>query len=277
MKLSGSSKSIICVLTLFVISCSQESTFTARSGSKSTSSSVSYDALGNVIGDLDEDGIPDVLGDENGDGIADSAGGSAKVDGLVKVDHCDIAKERGYLKTSNEIIEYKANFNLGAQCKWEEMKNGHIRGYKEWPKTFSVNSERVLCKMEFDSNKELQFDDSLVLTLNDNILFWGNVQEEVFTQKDGIYQYDWKKIYDSSMGSVGGGCVMGATTCVIPSHDTPGAIKLAFNDDLNDVIMKDVEDKGALFTLRAFGDNDDAVDCSHTGVELNVTYTYFEK
>ena len=91
----------------------------------------------------------------------------------------------------------------------ETMKNGHIRGYKEWPKTFSVENNRVICAMEFDSNKELQFDDSLILSINDNILFWGNVQEEVFEQKDGIYQYDWNKLRDSSMGTVGGGCGMG--------------------------------------------------------------------
>ena len=76
--------------------------------------------IGNIGSDRDGDGIPDVVGDYDGDGVADTAGGSAKVDGLAAVKHCDFAKDRGYLKTAEEIISYAGNFRTPGQCKWKQ-------------------------------------------------------------------------------------------------------------------------------------------------------------
>lgn len=261
-------KFLIISFALLTLSCSQESEFTGKSRSKTKLSS-SGDLKGE-LGDV-------VAGDFDGDGVSDTAGGLASVDGLAAVKHCDLAKERGYLKEATELITYDDNFRMPKQCLWDELINGQIRGQREEPKSFSVDSRRVICSMDLSSSKEIQFDDSIILSLNDNILFWGNVNEEVFEVKDNIYQYDWMRLKGSSMQSVGGGCVEGSTACEIPKHDVPGTLNISFSEAINKTIMQDVEEKGATFVLRSFGDNDDNVDCSHTEIDLQIKYTYFEK
>ena len=197
---------------------------------------------------------------------------------MTNVRHCKFAAERGYLVTETKTISYQSNWRLGSQCTWDGMINGQIRGYKEWPEVFEIASDRVVCDMKLTSGSNLQYDDSIVLSLNDNVLAWGNLDiSNVFDTVGNIYQYDLNKIIGASMQDESVGCVEGATECVMPSHDIPGNIKIAFSDELNEKIMLDVEAKGATFTLRAFGDNDAAVDCSHTGVNLDITYSYFVK
>ena len=41
--------------------------------------------------------------------------------------------------------------------------------------------------------------------------------------------------------------------------------------------MSDIEESGGVFDLITFGDNNEEVDCTHTGLDLEITYKYYEK
>ena len=204
---------------------------------------------------------------------------SAEQIGADLISLCEKAAENNELLTDTRTLSYESNWKMGEQCNWDKPeKQGKIRGSREWRKVFEIDSNRLVCSLDISSDEDLQYDDTLVLTLNEKVLAWGNLSiEDAFEKNQGIYKYDLDNILDQSMQTRSVGCVEGFTTCEVPQHDKPGNINISFSKELNDQFLVDIDQKGAEFTLRVFGDNDPEVDCSHNGLNLDITYSYIER
>lgn len=250
--------------------------------------------------DNDNDGIPDYLDDNNGDGIPDGyvdtdgdgipdalpeglaevvgGGGSAVIDGLVSVTDCDIAKARGYLKTDTKVISYEGNRDKENECSWEGEDGGRVHGYKSWKKDIGFSDGIVVCEMELNTaTDKLYYDDGFLITLNDKALIWGTIDATKLDKVDGFRVYDWDKLKKSELSSKNSDCADGKVKCEVPPTQKEGKLDFSLNREMNLKLMKDIEAKGAKLTLRGFGDNDEKIDCTHSGIDLNVVYKYFEK
>lgn len=306
------------VLSIFVIACS-DSEFNSNSAKKASNKASADasnalpdldnngipDALEDKDGDgipdgyidTDGDGVPDALPkgfvDTDGDGKVDSISGSAsktsdsisgststaKIEGLASVTDCDIAKAKGFLNNGVEVLKYEGNSGFKKQCNWSGEDAGRVHGRKKWDKTLEFSPTMVVCSMEFSSSGRIEYDDAILLTLNDKALLWGSLEITKLNKVDGLYQYDFSMLKGARQGGdlAQHSCVDGFTSCEVPKTETVGDLRLSFNEETNLKLMKTVEEVGAKFTLRAFGDDDPDKDCTHSGLDLTVKYTYFNK
>jgi hypothetical protein len=183
----------------------------------------------------------------------------------------------GYLKEASLNVNFASNHGLRYQCSWAAKYDTKVGGIAEWKHTVSVPGDRVICKMDFESNGALIYDDAILLSLNEKILFTGSLGTGKIPFVDGFMMFHWPSIIGSRTDAPSR-CAPGHTACTIPPTETVGTLKVAFNDDFNKKLMTDVESKGsAEFALRAFGDDDPKIDCRHAGLNVVVKYKYFEK
>lgn len=241
--------------------------------------------------DTDGDGIPDDLPDNlkeiigaasSTDGESPTISGSAKEDGLVEVNDCDLAKARGYLKTASKAVNYSSNSSKDYECDWDggdgSSDAAKTHGVKAWKKNLDFGSDKVICSMKFKTPKQkFKYDDAILITMNEKALLWGTLKATEMPKVDGFRIYSWKAVFGNRLSSDYNGCVDGALECEVPKTDSTGSIKLALDDVMNKKLMKDVEMNGAELTLRAFGDNDKDIDCRHSGIDLEIEYQYFDK
>jgi hypothetical protein len=191
---------------------------------------------------------------------------------------CEKGLADGTLMEEKKIITFDANKGMPNQCTWlAPKKDGHVRGYRADPKALAIPSGHVVCSMALKSESKLTYDDSLLLTFNDKALLWGNLEIMKLDATDGIYTFNKDKIQDSTIKSGEVGCMEGHDACKVPGTDTEGDLALTFKEDANKKITEEVELNGAVFSLLTFGDNNPEVDCTHSGLELEVTYMYYLK
>ena len=205
------------------------------------------------------------------------AGDAPNPDGLASLTDCDVAEQRGFIKTVTKNLVWDDNFRQPGKCTWENPHDGFLKGYRYQPKVLDIPNSRVVCRMNFKSEEKLQYDDAIILSINDKLLMWGNIVVDPLDLENGLYKYEWNKIKGASMKNSPTGCAFGSTECSVPRHDSPDLLKLAFNDEMNFKIMSEIERYGAEFNLRAFGDNDDDTDCTHKKLDLKIQYSYFVK
>lgn len=196
---------------------------------------------------------------------------------LKSVKDCSTASELGSLETASLSLQYPSNHGMHDQCDWKvPQNNGKIAGVKEWTMALSTPDDHVVCNMNLKSNGSIVYDDVLMLFLNDKALFWGGVAINNLEKTNGMYKYDFDRLYDNSNNRQNG-CVDGATQCEIPETQQQGDFLISFDKATNEKIAQEIESVGNNFTLRTFGDNDPSVDCTQSGLELTVEYQYFVK
>lgn len=181
------------------------------------------------------------------------------------------------LKEAKRILKFETNAQKSNQCRWlKSKKNGQIRGLRKDPKALAIPTSQVVCSMALSSMNEFRYDDAIILTLNDMALAWGNLQIEKLDNVEGAYVFNEDKIIGSGLDGKQG-CIDGHDQCEIPKHDNKGKLAISFQDEVNQKIMSDIEESGGVFDLITFGDNNEEVDCTHTGLDLEITYKYYEK
>jgi hypothetical protein len=261
------------------------------------------DGVPEGLEDSNANGVPDVLEDLNGDGFADGkidvdgdgvvdtfpddikaiiggSSSSSKIDGSSSVKDCALAELKSLLKKGTKTIRYEGNKDKSSEQCHTDIRNSpsaKIWGYKTWKERVDFGGSNVVCKMNLRSTGEVEYDDSLVFSINDKVLMWTSIGIDALSKdKDGIYMYNWDKLMGTSNGGAAA-CIDGSTKCEVPPTEEKGKLGLAFNDEVNLKLMKEIESSGAEFILRAYGDDDPFKDCKHTGVEIVIEYEYFEK
>lgn len=193
------------------------------------------------------------------------------------VNDCMAAKAAGELKTSKASLVFTGNLSQKNQCVWKrEPKEAVVAGEKTWTNELSLDASRKLCALSMMSTGSLKYDDVLAFTLNDKMLFWGALNPKLLSSFDGIYQYDFDKLYENFKENREYGCIAGSAKCEIPKTDTEGNFNVSFDELTNYLLAVEIEKYGARFDLHILGDNDKEKDCRHSGLTLDVEYQYID-
>ena len=143
---------------------------------------------------------------------------------------------------------------------------------------FTLPDGAQLCAFSLSgSNESFYFDDELMLLMNDVPLISSVNFASQFEVVDELPRYDWQRIRGMSTDDVGedATCIDGAVECLIPGTQSNGELSIAFDAPTN-VRLANTSDQGAYqFKVVITGDNDPDLDCSHSGLTLQVNYEYF--
>lgn len=226
--------------------------------------------------------------DGNGSGGNGGLGGGAgsavlspelesEIRGSALVKDCQAAMQAGTLMSDSTTVSFKSNAGKSSQCDWRSPENSSkIAGIKEWFKILSIPSERILCKFEMESNGSIEYDDSLLFSINDNMIFWGNLTVENLPQTEGLYRYDFDRLYNNEINRQNS-CIDGATSCTIPDTQQTGNIDIKFDEITNYRLALDMQKNGKQLALRITGDDDPDIDCTQSGLNIDFRYSYIVK
>lgn len=164
---------------------------------------------------------------------------------------------------------FGANGNLSAQ-------NGYLRARETQSYSIPLPANAVLCEFEVaSSTSNWHYDDFTMLTLNDRVLVSSNESLRVpLTSEAGIFLWDWNNVKGSLISNFEATSYCLGGTCTIPPHDQQGALNITLNQNSMFELAKQILATSSLeLNLMSFGDND-AEDCFHSGLDLNVRYKY---
>jgi len=171
---------------------------------------------------------------------------------------------------------------LSPNCPFDSADNlsqdgGVFAARVEQSYSFELPPGTQLCGFSLSgSNEDFYYDDELMLLLNDVPLIGSVNFASQFEIEEGLPRYDWLRIRGKSTEEVGeeATCIAGATACQIPGTQSNGEINVAF-DIITNTRLAGTSDNGTYeFKIVVTGDNDESLDCSHSGLTLQVSYDY---
>ena len=252
-------------------------------------------------GDMGNDDSNDEGGDSE-EGSEDSGqdgetGGEEIPDEVLEALKGNLTKEDVVYLCENfpkEYVDQEFFFPEREDCSWGRWKNRRNLGPDDnlWKKNYYLQAREVqthtldipkfavLCELEVSSHTDdnIQYDDFLVLTLNDYILMLSNhlLLREMPVEND-FYFWDFSKIKGKYYEFHGDRfCFEGYQSCEFPGHDVPGPVDFFLDTDslspLASILEKEEELK---FNVIATGDNDRG-DCWHTDLFLNIKSNYVD-
>ena len=270
---------------------------------------------GSADGDAQgDDGASDDEGDhDNNGGIDENDGSQSEDEGQEGSDGQDVLEEEipddvlDYLKgnLSREDVIYLCQNYLKEQidqeffyperedCQWGNRKNKSSDPYANlWKRdyylqarevqthTLDIPNYAVLCELEVTSHTDdnIQYDDFLVLTLNQYILMLSNhLLLREMPIKNDFYFWDFAEIKGKYYEFHGDRfCFEGYQSCEFPGHDVPGPVDFYIGTDSLSPLASILEKEESLeFSVIATGDND-RYDCWHTDLYLNIRGSYVD-
>lgn len=226
-----------------------------------------------VTGQSDEGGQdPDILlEDGNGDGglpgidITDGDGSGLRA-------LCQSKVKKQLSKTLNFPKMEGCVFNTNDKNK---ERNRYIRAMEENPaEAIQIPENAVLCDLMIGSDTpQMQYDDTLTLTLEDQILF-SSVDNFDNLDRTKLNAYDFDNFYDKVFDDQQPYCF--GNDCTIPETDEWQDFSYKLPPKSAAQIASFLKGKTSLtFKAITTGDND-SVDCRHTAFDLNVTLNWIE-
>lgn len=137
----------------------------------------------------------------------------------------------------------------------------------------------TICDISIESPKNalLHYDDMLVLSIENYAIFVSTENLLPFLeQKDGVYLWDFNRVVGKKPRDFGGKsyCIGDAAGCIIPDTDKTGPVAISLPNSKIAPIAVAIAGKTAVsMNLTATGDNDNK-DCSHTQLDVKVTFKY---
>ena len=170
-------------------------------------------------------------------------------------------------------------FDAMRGCQWEAGENlspvdAYVRAVETDRFEVPLPDEVVVCDVRFEFARSeggmafsLQYDDQLMLTLNDRIIFSTDrrLAEVQSVDADGLPVFDWLTARDMEMDFHPDPWALGADYELdMPPHDVLGDAFIAI-DDAALSTLRTAATEELRFDLHSFGDNDES-DCGHTGL-----------
>lgn len=285
---------VISIVFLFIGCSDSESEFksSSKSGSKvkDPKSTVNSNGFGNANGDNAGDESPQITGEDLGEGFSQDeqsqeiSGTSIGGDRLKEITgsglylNCEKALKEGTLLQGEDVLSYAGNDMKSGECAWPKPEGGgKIAGFKTWSKGLNIPADRQICSFDLSTKGEFRYDDSLLFSLNGRVLFWGNVIISNLAKTGAFYNYDFDRLYDNNKNGRTDSCADGSITCSIPSTQNRQLLEVKFDKLTGYDLALDILQNGSRFDLTITGDNDPDIDCTHSGIELDVSYTYIGK
>ena len=176
-------------------------------------------------------------------------------------------------------VRVDVDFPETAECSWGAGDNlsaldARVRALETQEVAIDLGADVPVCDVRFEFAESeggmgfmLQYDDQLMLTLNERIIVATDRRMVVDqpTDADGLLVFDWAEVRDMEMDFHPEPWAIGHDyELEMPSHDTVGPAFIAVEDAALSSLRTAATEE-LVFSLHAFGDND-PTDCSHTGV-----------
>jgi hypothetical protein len=180
-------------------------------------------------------------------------------------------------------------------CPREEEDNlpaedGVFTARVETTEALALPTSSVICDVGYDfqpnpeESQVMQYDDHFVLTFVDAVLATSNGQlADLLPESDGIKTWDWSSVagVEIDWNDTSNWCLgqdEGLSECTIPPTDTPGELKLDYDESLvAELSYRAVAANRVDFTFITIGDNDAATDCSHNAFSFVVSVDCVEQ
>ncbi len=182
-------------------------------------------------------------------------------------------------KVKNSVLQFPATeactFGMGDNL---EAKDSFLQAIVSQTSQVKLEGRKtVLCDLKMTTvSPELQYDDFIVLTINDRVLMSSNQEILKFLDYDTSYQWNFKKARGNMLDFSGQAYCFGneLSLCEIPETDTFGKLKLDFNSEVMAQLASNLKTKDTLnFQLISTGDNDPD-DCLHSDFSLSYELKY---
>ena len=160
-----------------------------------------------------------------------------------------------------------------------DRRNGYHQAYRMQKVNLALPIEALICDVSFSfKDQQFRFDDSFILTLNENILVSSTNYTNQLSIKNEFFQFDWSKIRGTSGHDVirEDYCVGKLTdegSCSFPAQEEYGIISLSIDNRLIQKASTNSQKTQLAFQLITTGDDNDS-DCQHLGMEFEATYKY---
>ena len=225
-----------------------------------------------------------VGGDGVGDGqMADSGEPAPKpsTEDVIKIkDQCKAMADK--IQIMSQTIEYpeRAGCSFGKAPNLA-AKDAFFQAREISPATLDL-PDGIVCNLSIDSGAKAKFhyDDFLVFTISDHVLFSTNGLLTGFLPKDKeVYTWDFAKVVGKPIEDFEAKryCIGKAEDCVLPPHDKKGNLLLKLESEEIAPIAAAIEGKQKVsLDLVALGDNDHA-DCFHKELKLKVDIMYLPR
>lgn len=174
-------------------------------------------------------------------------------------------------------------------CKFNEApnlepKNAFVQAREITTAMLKLPENSEICSMTLDSaaGQTLRYDDFIVLTIDDFVLFSSNVLlTEKLAKMGNYFRWDFGKVVGEPIGmrfKDPAYCVGAAERCVFPGTESVGPVSMKLNYTEISGITKAIQGKAAVpVDLITTGDDNLTKDCLHTTLDLAVTMTYIKK
>ncbi|MBC7532377.1 MAG: hypothetical protein H7318_12430 [Oligoflexus sp.] len=197
------------------------------------------------------------------------------------VDKLKAACMSGVKKTMKQSI----HFPEVQHCTWSANGNlgrldAHVQAIEGQKATIELPLNAQLCELGIGSvATTIQYDDFMLLTLNNQVLLSSNKDLLQGLQADQAQSFAWdfSKVRGKAINfDAAPYCLGDASLCKVPVTDVQGSFQFSIDpSSLGKVAAASPNKKNLEFALFATGDNDDR-DCWHTAFTLDFTLNYVE-
>lgn len=202
---------------------------------------------------------------------------------------CDEAKSRGKIQTKSTQVVFEDNVG---QCQWGlgenlSQRNGYARARAEQVRQVTVPAGAVVCQVHLEDvdQQNFQYDDNIILTLNNYMLAATTNFETYFQKVNGYYRYDWSRLANKDGKVLGSDTVVarqycagkdqGLSACLFPLTQTNGSVQLQFHERVIQNILGMTSATDINLAMITTGDDNAESDCHHNPIRFNVKVDYF--
>ncbi len=198
----------------------------------------------------------------------------------------DVTKIKDLCKTMSDKVQRMSQtlaYPKRKSCSFDTAPNlaprdKYVQAREISPATLNL-PEGVVCGLAISSEAKthMQYDDFLVLSLSDHVVFLTNgLLTDYLAKENEVFLWDFTKVVGKPIKDFEAGryCIGKAADCVLPPHDKKGPVSIKLtNEEIAPISAVLEGKKSAAMDLVALGDND-ASDCSHTDLSLTVEISF---
>lgn len=214
---------------------------------------------------------------------------------------CETAKKNGTLIQKNIKVAFensKQDSGRSQVCLFGQdgnlsKQNGFQRARYEQVRLVQIPTNAELCDLDFSMKAQsFTFDDMFFFTLNGRVLSSSNetsmeslVQEPLQLSSGQLlptHLYSWNGVVNKPFNNevTDNYCLgkkEGLSSCQWPKTQETGTFKLEYSPEILVHLGTKAADSSHELMFAVTGDNDESVDCSHSGFDLDINVAYYVK
>lgn len=208
------------------------------------------------------------------------AQGGIKGNAISRADISDLCNNSGVVQSGKNTV----SFASVKECAWNRdgnlgRKDKHYQARMMQSKDMNIPTGAVLCSLDVRSKSDrIHYDDVMLLTINNNVILSSAKDVPGFLGGGNVPKWDFERV-KGKRGDFNSGefCLGQNSRCELPGHDKKGSIAVDFEDGVMlDLASEIGYGSQKVMNVITLGDNDKE-DCFHSGIELEVQYTYVKK